>query len=348
MISHDWPEGVYNHGNTAALLRQKRHFADEVAAGALGNPASRALLSTMQPRYWFAGHLHVKFSAIVAHGQATGPTPTDSKVDTSTTRFLALDKCLPGHDFFQVLDVPVRSSTSAESDETGIARREAGAGGGLCYDPEWLAITIKTHSLLPTTKRYAQLPLVTPVSERELAAVVRHVESTATVRGAAAAAWSVPSNFSATVVPFAGGRMRPAGMPPRRGNPQTDEFLAFLGLPHVVTQPMDGGSSTTPDNRSAHMESLGGLSGYGAASRVVDSYQTHIAARKAHLLPSQCRSHVASQELGMESRPSPVSKPVTDDARGSANDEMHNADAADPAEIAIDAVPDAAEIDLGI
>ena len=39
---------------------------------------------------------------------------------------------------------------------------------------------------------------------------------------------------------------------------------------------------------------------------------------------------------------------MTDDARGSANDEMYNADAADPAEIAIDAVPDAAEIDLGI
>jgi hypothetical protein len=42
------------------------------------------LLRELKPDYWFAAHMHVKFPALVQHkgGRAT--------------RFLALDKCLPG------------------------------------------------------------------------------------------------------------------------------------------------------------------------------------------------------------------------------------------------------------
>ncbi len=79
------------------------------------------LLKQLMPRYWFAAHLHVKFAALVKHGAPTTETvagetsapvdgtegaseaPEESKPTiTNTTKFLALDKCVPSRDFLQV------------------------------------------------------------------------------------------------------------------------------------------------------------------------------------------------------------------------------------------------------
>jgi hypothetical protein len=49
------------------------------------------LLDKLKPPFWFSAHLHCRFPAIIQHGEG-GPT----------TKFLALDKCLPGRNFLQV------------------------------------------------------------------------------------------------------------------------------------------------------------------------------------------------------------------------------------------------------
>jgi hypothetical protein len=106
----------------------------------------------------FAAHLHCKFAAVVTH-----PSPTPSAAQT--TRFLALDKCLRGRDFLQLVTVErprseavVRDSPSGAGGGGGALGGIFGGGGGdggafppptLQYDPEWLAIMRATHGQRP-------------------------------------------------------------------------------------------------------------------------------------------------------------------------------------------------------
>ena len=43
------------------------YFREEVEKNTLGSRAAEDLLKKIQPDYWFSGHLHVKFPAVVKH-----------------------------------------------------------------------------------------------------------------------------------------------------------------------------------------------------------------------------------------------------------------------------------------
>lgn len=119
MMSHDWPREVYYHGNSAQLCRFKPHFRKEIEDNRLGSPPCWELLKLLQPAYWFSGHLHCKFAASIPHD------------NEKSTKFLALDKCLPNRKFLQIIDV----------DTKGDALNE------LQYDLEWLTILHLTKHL---------------------------------------------------------------------------------------------------------------------------------------------------------------------------------------------------------
>jgi lariat debranching enzyme len=131
-LSHDWPLGITEYGNWQKLIRAKKHFEEEVNNRTLGSKPAAELLNKLKPPYWFSAHLHCRFPAIIQHGE-NGPT----------TKFLALDKCLPGRNFLQVIDIPSNPGPHE-----------------IQYDEEWLAITRRFNSIFPLTRRRFSIRLV--------------------------------------------------------------------------------------------------------------------------------------------------------------------------------------------
>lgn len=119
VMSHDWPTDVYNYGNAGQLIKFKPHFRDEIHDNKLGSPPLFELLKKLQPKYWFSGHLHCKFAAVIPHDDGT------------ETKFLALDKCLPNRRFLQIIDIDAPEPESHQ----------------LQYDLEWLTILYTTKHL---------------------------------------------------------------------------------------------------------------------------------------------------------------------------------------------------------
>jgi lariat debranching enzyme len=83
IASHDWPLGIEQHGNTEELLRKKPYFRAEVERNDLGSPPSREVLDVVQPKWWFAAHLHVKFLATVKHQSDDDTKAADDTAKTA-------------------------------------------------------------------------------------------------------------------------------------------------------------------------------------------------------------------------------------------------------------------------
>ncbi|XP_026738294.1 lariat debranching enzyme isoform X2 [Trichoplusia ni] len=129
MLSHDWPRGITDYGDTNLLLKYKPFLREDIESNQLGSVPAMKLLHTLKPDYWFAAHLHCQYAALIGH-------------DNGETKFLALDKCLPKRKHLQILNI------SSEFD------------GDMClkYDEEWLAILKNTNHLLTVKNVNIHLP----------------------------------------------------------------------------------------------------------------------------------------------------------------------------------------------
>ncbi|KAB8293809.1 hypothetical protein EYC80_009291 [Monilinia laxa] len=63
-ISHDWPRAIEKYGDMKKLWKMKPDFERESNDGTLGNLAASYVMDRLRPPYWFAAHLHCKFSAV--------------------------------------------------------------------------------------------------------------------------------------------------------------------------------------------------------------------------------------------------------------------------------------------
>lgn len=197
-VSHDWPEGITQYGNVQQLLRHKPYFKQEIQENRLGSNAANELLHKLKPDYWFSAHLHTKFAAVVQHPEST-----------KMTRFLALDKCLEGRNFLQMVDIPA-------------------AAGPLefMHDEEWLAITRAYHPYFPLTRQPMQLR-----NSLNLDAQRQWVQNRLAERGS-----SISTNFTMTAPPYQANqpRGRASQAPGHVRNPQTEAFLELLELPYLL------------------------------------------------------------------------------------------------------------------
>jgi len=125
MMSHDWPVGITKFGNEEQLLRKKPFFREDIEKNDLGSPPAMEILQYLKPKYWFSGHLHVKFAAIYEE----------------VTKFLALDKCLPQRRFLQVISI---------GESSGPLK--------LRYNPKWLTILKSTNHLQSSSTSSQHMP----------------------------------------------------------------------------------------------------------------------------------------------------------------------------------------------
>uniref|UniRef100_A0AC34RC38 Thiamine diphosphokinase n=1 Tax=Panagrolaimus sp. JU765 TaxID=591449 RepID=A0AC34RC38_9BILA len=181
MITHDWPAGITDFGNTEQLLRHKSHFNEDIRNNRLGNPATMDVLNMIKPRYWFSAHLHCHYEAQVEHPPISG---TDKKPEN--TKFLALDKPMPNRKFLEILQIPVPEGVDDILFE---------------YDPLWLAVLKTTDHLTEVTPRLLYMPSRTgAIQERwDFRPTEDEVK---VVRNIFKDDFKIPDNFRQTAPPF--------------------------------------------------------------------------------------------------------------------------------------------------
>lgn len=170
-ISHDWPRRVEWFGDYKKLFVDRPTFFDSAKIDNLGSAPAEQVLTTLKPRHWFSGHMHVKFSAVVEHTENTADdifkdlTISDeyraqlpksmfkaafpknkstakslsSNITNTVTQFLALDKPGPGREFLELVEIEPPHDTGDIG--TGpYMEKTSDDKYVLYYDEEWLAV----------------------------------------------------------------------------------------------------------------------------------------------------------------------------------------------------------------
>ncbi|KAK8038637.1 hypothetical protein PG993_007048 [Apiospora rasikravindrae] len=168
-----------------------------------------------------------------AHKPKTIPgQPVPPTITNTTTRFIALDKALPGKKFLQLSYLtPANPAATSETTPDGKPK--------LMYDPEWLAITRVFHQHLAfghEDRETARLPpdegeaVYAPLIDAERTWVEEHLVKPGML--------DVPDNFEITAPPLPDDEEVPdlnfANTQPREyTSPQTAAFCSLLELPNL-------------------------------------------------------------------------------------------------------------------
>ncbi|GMT28332.1 hypothetical protein PFISCL1PPCAC_19629, partial [Pristionchus fissidentatus] len=206
-LSHDWPTGIWDYGDVKWLLNKKKHFTDDVTSGKMGNPGARELLMKLRPSYWFSAHMHIGFPALIPHVKKEG------EEKEKMTRFLALDKPLPGRHFLQSIDMRIDEEAELS----------------LSYDEEWLAILKNTNHLVNTKNEKIYMPSKAMKSERfDFHPTEEELASIRSLRQDL----RIPFNFQPTAPPLVKDDVeaKKASASYYYRNPQSTEFCSWMGI----------------------------------------------------------------------------------------------------------------------
>ncbi|KAL9104539.1 MAG: hypothetical protein Q9163_000512 [Psora crenata] len=161
-----------------------------------------------------------------AHVIAPG-LPLPPGITNRTTRFLALDKCLPNRKFLQILEIEPLSQS------------EPASPFKLFYDPEWLAIlrVFASHDPHQPSPSNQSEEVYQPLIAEQRLWVEEHLLKQGKMQ--------IPENFERTAPVYDGRDIRSVGQqqPDEYTNPQTTAFCELLQIPnhfHSSTQEREG------------------------------------------------------------------------------------------------------------
>lgn len=244
-LSHDWPRRVEYHGDCENLFAERPHFLKSARTDNLGSEPAEQVLNHLRPRFWFSGHMHIKFRAKIEHNdeakadffqnlavpielqkQLPRPIRTWKKprnrppgITNTTTHFLALDKPGPDSEFLELLEI----DSCWDVNDPSVAPylpKTPGENFALHYDEEWLSILRATDGTAETNTAGSSLQ----DREDEGRAYVR---TNVTAKGLL----RIPENFQAHAPAYEGpdtihGEEQPCEYP----NSQNEALCELLGI----------------------------------------------------------------------------------------------------------------------
>lgn len=170
-ISHDWPRRVEWFGDYKKLFADRPNFFESAKIDNLGSAPAEQVMNLLRPKYWFSGHMHIRYTAVVEHKgnivedifedlaisdelraqlpksmfgavprkKKSGPKSPPPDITNTVTQFLALDKPGPHREFLELLEV----NSCYDVGDTSIQpymQKTAEGKFTLHYDEEWLSI----------------------------------------------------------------------------------------------------------------------------------------------------------------------------------------------------------------
>ncbi|ETS85341.1 hypothetical protein PFICI_03366 [Pestalotiopsis fici W106-1] len=163
--------------------------------------------------------------------RGTPGQPVPSTIFNTETRFLALDKCMPGRKCVQL--AYIKPITHSESNSPDLC---------LQYDPEWLAINRVFHQYLKIGDRHAKNP--TNEGEAAYNEIIDKERAWVDENIVAKGKLVVPLNFAITAPPHKlGDPEKVQEQPEEYTSPQTAAYCELLGLENLW--------DATPEERAA-------------------------------------------------------------------------------------------------
>lgn len=254
-LSHDWPRRIEYYGDCEKLYAERPHFLQSAKTDKLGSEPAESVLNHLRPRFWFSGHMHVKFCATVEHDderkvdffqnlhvpkelqkQLPKPVRTWKKprdpsagITNTTTHFLALDKPGPDNEFLELLEI----DSCWDVNDPSVAPYLPKTPGGkfaLHYDEEWLSILRATDGAAETSNGMSlgghTGPEDTELQDREGEARA-YVCANVTEKGLL----RIPDNFRAHAPAYEGPEtIRAEEQPCEFPNSQAEALCELLGI----------------------------------------------------------------------------------------------------------------------